>query len=255
LKYTRLFTFGCSFTSFLWPTWADIIAYDLDIPYENWGMAGMGNVGIATRMLECDLKNNFTENDLILVCWSSFHREDRVMSDGFWHLGGNIFNDYKFFGKKWLKKYWTENNDIVKNCTAIISSNKMFNIPFQSYMTDYEGAAFQEDPSSPNYNFQEYDYYLNSMPDPRIVFDDGRINKTGFDKTVIDNHPDIQTHLTHSQLTLKHMGMEIKNETILKYKGLQNRITDDIKKKSLNGVLTSFNEIDDFFRVYNWEGT
>lgn len=33
---TRLFTFGCSFTKFFWPTWADILGQEFDY-YENWG--------------------------------------------------------------------------------------------------------------------------------------------------------------------------------------------------------------------------
>ncbi len=76
--YNRIFTFGCSYTSFMWPTWADIIADDLCLPLQNWGIAGIGNVAIVSRMLECDLKNKFTDSDLILVNWSSWHREDRV---------------------------------------------------------------------------------------------------------------------------------------------------------------------------------
>ena len=36
---TRLFTFGCSFTQYWWPTWADILGYQHDF-YENWGRCG-----------------------------------------------------------------------------------------------------------------------------------------------------------------------------------------------------------------------
>ena len=36
--YNRLFTFGCSYTRYNWPTWADIIADDLQIPFQNWGV-------------------------------------------------------------------------------------------------------------------------------------------------------------------------------------------------------------------------
>ncbi len=39
----RLITFGCSFTDYSWPTWADIIARDLDCEYENWAIGGGGN--------------------------------------------------------------------------------------------------------------------------------------------------------------------------------------------------------------------
>ena len=37
-KYKRFFTFGCSFTCYMWPTWADIISkemYEIKSNYEN----------------------------------------------------------------------------------------------------------------------------------------------------------------------------------------------------------------------------
>lgn len=60
----RLFTFGCSYTRWHWPSWADIIARDIGCHYENWAEPGLGNVGIQHKMLECDLKrwlNNYDE--------------------------------------------------------------------------------------------------------------------------------------------------------------------------------------------------
>ena len=47
----RLIVFGCSFTDYAWPTWADIIAYDLGCEYENWAQGGGGNQQIARRAL------------------------------------------------------------------------------------------------------------------------------------------------------------------------------------------------------------
>ena len=36
-----LYTFGCSFTKYVWPTWADLLLSQVD--GENWGMCGGGN--------------------------------------------------------------------------------------------------------------------------------------------------------------------------------------------------------------------
>ena len=41
-KYKRFFAFGCSFTNYYWPTWADIIGQDSNF-YENWAQPGAGN--------------------------------------------------------------------------------------------------------------------------------------------------------------------------------------------------------------------
>ena len=39
----RLFTFGCSFTDYRWATWANILAYELDCEFHNFGKSGAGN--------------------------------------------------------------------------------------------------------------------------------------------------------------------------------------------------------------------
>ena len=65
MKYDRIFTFGCSWTRYVWPTWADIIKYTDQKPeVHNWGKPGIGNVGILYRMIECDLKNNLQKTIL-----------------------------------------------------------------------------------------------------------------------------------------------------------------------------------------------
>ena len=75
MKYDRIFAFGCSYTRFPWPTWADIIAYDLDIPFENWANAGHGNVSIAHHMLECNLLKKFTINARRLACRRKYFKQ------------------------------------------------------------------------------------------------------------------------------------------------------------------------------------
>ena len=46
-KYKRLFVFGCSFTQYRWPTWADIIAKDNPhLEYFNTANSGAGNLYI-----------------------------------------------------------------------------------------------------------------------------------------------------------------------------------------------------------------
>lgn len=86
----RLFTFGCSFSKWKWPTWADILAknqsYDL---YENWGEPGGGNLFIFNSIIECNLRHKFTKDDTICVMWSTTHRVD-VYNNHKWYLRGGI---------------------------------------------------------------------------------------------------------------------------------------------------------------------
>ena len=102
-KYKRIFAFGCSFTSYGWPTWADLIAYEApDSQYFNYGHAGIGNVGIACKIGEANQRYKFTEDDLVMVMWSTFSRLDYWV-DGGWRCDGNVWNSGKSI--EWLKKY------------------------------------------------------------------------------------------------------------------------------------------------------
>ena len=71
----RLFTFGCSITSYNYPTWADILGYHYPF-YENWGKPGKGNSFVLSSIIECDKRHNFTPEDDIIIMWSSSDRFD-----------------------------------------------------------------------------------------------------------------------------------------------------------------------------------
>lgn len=225
--YNRIFAFGCSYTHFLWPTWANIIEDDLNISAQNWGLSGIGNVGIFHKILECDLKNKFTDKDLILVNWSSWSREDRVNSLGDWQAGGNVFNNH-FYDKRFIKQHWTETNDIVKNSTAIISANKMFNINYQSHMIDYEGDT---EYGETRYNFSNYKFYLDSMPKKNIF--DTSCN-TRFNNLINDLHPDVLCHLDHVKTIYKDLNLTLKTSTAEKYTRLQNDIIEKINSSNID---------------------
>ena len=86
----RLFTFGCSFTNYYWPTWADIISQDYDY-FQNWGKIGGGNKFIYLSLVECHQRNKFTPDDTIMLMWSSQAREDRYIKDE-WYTPGPVYD-------------------------------------------------------------------------------------------------------------------------------------------------------------------
>ena len=106
----RFFAFGCSFTDYFWPTWADFVALELgpDVEYWNFGRTGAGNQYIANMIAQADAKFKFTKNDLVMVCWTNVAREDRVFNqkDGkpYWELPGNITSQF-FYDQEWLDRY------------------------------------------------------------------------------------------------------------------------------------------------------
>lgn len=104
-KYKRLFTFGCSFTHYIYPTWADLVAKEMShAAYYNFGTAGSGNLLISNRIAQANSKFAFTETDLILIMWTSACREDRYVDD-VWITPGNVFIQKHAYDKDFVKKY------------------------------------------------------------------------------------------------------------------------------------------------------
>ena len=184
--YNRCFTFGCSFTKYAWPTWADIIHHQADFPVTNWALPGLGNVGIASLMLECDLKYKFTDKDLILVMWSSWTREDRFLQ-GRWKSVGSVFANY-YYDQTFIEKYWDWENDVIKNSNAILMANKCFDISAQFSIMPYGDKEFEKmiGPSA------VYDFYRPHLPK---VYSMDMIPNSRFKGSTVDDHPDILAHV------------------------------------------------------------
>jgi len=101
----RLFAFGCSFTGYGWPTWADIVGQSFDY-YENWGRSGSGNYLISSRVVECHQVNKITKDDVVLVMFTSIPRID--FYNGSWSMNGNIYNSHsKPYEDAWRNNNWS----------------------------------------------------------------------------------------------------------------------------------------------------
>lgn len=92
-KYKRIFSFGCSFTAYIYPTWADLIYKSMspDVEFYNFGKSGGGNVFIANRITEANRKYKFTDTDLVVVMWSTNARIDFFKTEKRWQTPGNIY--------------------------------------------------------------------------------------------------------------------------------------------------------------------
>jgi hypothetical protein len=124
----RLFTFGCSFTEYAWPTWANLLSLNFDY-FENWGYRGIGNRGIAERVAECNIKNKFTKDDVIIVQWSTHLRNDwyhiHNLPDGRpagWKTSGSMFtnNNALLYNRQWIELFFHEPAYIMHTLNNII---------------------------------------------------------------------------------------------------------------------------------------
>lgn len=99
----RLFTFGCSFTKYKWPTWADLLGQEFE-SYYNFGKSGGGNLFISCSLAEANARYKFTPDDTVMVMWTNVTREDRYISD--WVTPGNIYSQGTY-SEEFVKKYIT----------------------------------------------------------------------------------------------------------------------------------------------------
>jgi hypothetical protein len=229
----RLFTFGCSFTNFFWPTWADIIATDLDIDYYNYGVSGMGNTGIQSRIVEADFKHDLTTDDLAIVVWSTWSREDRYL-DG-WKAGGTVFNN-NFYDEDFLNKYWSWENDIIKNTTAIHMTRRAY-----KDIIKYHGSVVGFPTVSNNLDIFPYLSKLVNkmftdvfgMKEPEItvlckrnLFMPECLETNGnsqFNKRCSDSHPDVLHHMNFvTKYIYPKLGYTLKPSTIQLFTDIHN---------------------------------
>ncbi len=111
-------------TSYLFPTWADITARVIGAPFENWGISGGGNVSILNRLIEADVRHSFTEDDLIMVMWTSPYREDRFFATNGWLRVGNVYSQ-AHFDERFMRKYWSDEGAILQSCNAIAACRRI----------------------------------------------------------------------------------------------------------------------------------
>lgn len=117
-KPKRLFTFGCSFSNYNWGgMWPEIVAYDLNIPYYNYGLCGCGNQYMACMLMQADIFYKFNSDDLIIVQWTNVCREDRY-AWGVWQTSGNIFGS-NLYNDKYKKQWADPEGYLLRDLTSI----------------------------------------------------------------------------------------------------------------------------------------
>jgi len=114
--YDRFFAFGCSFTNYKWPTWADYLhAGNIAAQYQNWALPGGGNNFIFESLIECVSTQKITKDDLVCIMWSHPYRIDDFTADQGWNLTGNMFEHQP---QERIKYYNFDAMDL-ENCTLL----------------------------------------------------------------------------------------------------------------------------------------
>lgn len=128
-KYNRLFTFGCSFTEYFYPTWANILSKSLpNAEFYNLGFSGTSNPFIANRMVEANKKFKFCDTDLIVTMWTTTARETHYVR-GKWTNPGNIFSQ-DIYSKEFVEKFADPDGYLMRDLATIeLATSYMNNLP------------------------------------------------------------------------------------------------------------------------------
>lgn len=171
-KYKRLFTFGCSFTEYRFPTWANIMNKTMpSVEFYNFGKSGGGNTLIANRITEANMKYKFCETDLIMVMWTTVCREDRWLpSTKSWISPGNIYSQFEyssFTTESYLKKYGTPITYLIRDLSTMEMTRSYLNsLPSDSFMMLSTPIDYQQDVEdiTTTSMLETYKDLLNSFP-------------------------------------------------------------------------------------------
>ncbi len=199
-KYKRFFAFGCSMTSYGWPTWADIIAQEIPESY-NYAQSGGGNLFIACQVTEASLRYNFNDTDLVMIMWSSTSREDRYVNER-WLTPGNIYTQ-NYYNDDFVKEFSDELGYLLRDINLITMTKKLLeNSPADFYMLNMSPLTIAPEGTSAEnkYNWIREIYhetFKSILPDILTLELNGRwpqhpISKDGHQSA--DYHPSPKQH-------------------------------------------------------------
>jgi hypothetical protein len=120
----RFFAFGCSFTGYKWPTWADILGKQFEY-CENWGQSGAGNQYIFNSLIECNLKNKISSTDVVCVMWTNVYRIDRYIGNR-WLTPGNIYSSGILDSdRRWMNNFQDIRGYYIRDLAIIYATEQL----------------------------------------------------------------------------------------------------------------------------------
>lgn len=251
----RLFVFGCSFTNYYWPTWANIVAYDLNIPFYNYGKIAAGNHYIFNTLQQADAIHNFNDQDLIMIAWTNVTREDRYIKSK-WVPSGNIYTS-SLYNSEYIEKYVDTFGFFLRDLIFLKSAHDLLTFKQCQFhflkMIDFDFVNQWDTKNKTEFtmpNFERYQAYLNKcLPsffdilwnnDIGLKF---KLDSEKFYKGYEDGHPTALEHLTYLQKVFSKHNW--KNETVNSIMNLDKKITNKINEAKVNGRWHRFVSLED----------
>lgn len=238
----RLFTFGCSFTNWVWPTWADILGKEFKF-YENWGRPGSGNQYIFNSLLECNQRHKFTQQDHIIIMWSTVDREDRYVANT-WIGNGNIYNQ-NLYSDDWVRQFACHRGSLIRDLATITAAKELLDYWGVNYtMLSIMPLADREDWGAIEENQDVVELYNSTLSSIKPSMSEILLNSTVIQKNRQFSHKIHTTRPDKELLNLEKKYNECAGKDwpsfdyFYKQKPIQQSILNDIKKFLLVDKLT-----------------
>jgi len=237
-KYNRFFAFGCSFTDYNWPTWANIIAQEIPDHYI-YAKSGAGNFYIFQALMQATLHHKIDRHDLVMIMFSNITREDRFTKNRGWITPGNLYyqNEYD---QKFLKNYLCHHGYLMRDLNLVTGCH----LALENIGCDYELMSMVpfDSESSETKRIDNIEYILNFYKDTLNVIKPS-VLETVFNndwesrpkrpcyrvcwqkETYRDNHPTPVEHLMY--LKYIYPKLELKNQTIDFVERMDERVMSD----------------------------
>lgn len=193
---SKVMAFGCSFTNYIYPTYADIL--DLD----NRGVSGSGNERIFYNVMHEIKKGNLSKHDTPVIQWTSPYRFDYLTANGWTVPDGNITLS-------------TENAHIWKNIQS------WYNPQYEETKTEnYMYAIKKVLPKSIFLTIMESDFphvYINNMQEKYVgnyKFTTGMHWDNG--GVMIDIHPTVLQHIEIAKIIAQKLKIKLSKKEIIR---------------------------------------
>jgi len=152
----RIFTYGCSFTNYVWPTWADLLLHGNE--GFNFGNMGSGTVQIMNKIIHTDTKIGFKEDDIVIIILPTKHRWDYISGEeSTWSTDGRIENNVDFDLTN--EKYYTlDGLEYLSNNAVIAIKNFLEN----KKITHYIGGTSNSFKDIINYDLLNFSKFIHN---------------------------------------------------------------------------------------------
>jgi hypothetical protein len=272
---TKYFSFGCSYTQYGYPTYADFLGQHFDIR-ENLGHSGAGNRYIFHKLVASIsvLQREgieLTENDLITVQWSGLPREDKIRRGDVNYPCAGYLGSQGYFPDEWVDEWFSIEQNFFELVNYInITKRYLSSLGVQYkmfYMMDYNledflGEAFQYKAFNKKFDTLKTSGYLseltNALPESIESVETFRIKNTldkekpyGYSWTdengnvVVndDTHPVPYTHYEYAKYLSSKLTKDLMEDDPRDYTELFEWCDDHYKKENIQKMSHSINSV------------